>query len=418
MPTHEREEGAGNAPDRKRRHIEWAGNGRFVLPRTLSLALEVSSATHEGADEDVLISASDSFLGVLRVYRRAHKTVLMRGNKFGRALARSGRREDAAGVHRECGETARTFLGPSHSAALVAGADTATLRAREGDIAGAEQIAVECLRLAQADPADRKPFLKSMATLLDALFRQRAYDEVARLGPDYLSMRQQRHRKEALITPNCMYNVAMSMLETGRHAEASSLYRECLALRQRVLGAEHGGTLAVMHQLAFTKGASGMHAEAISVYRECLDPLQRVLGREHEGTLTAMHNMAFSLYAVWEHGEAVQIGRECLALRRRILGEEHKDTINTMHNLAAALYANDENEEAAHVFRECLAIKQRVLGAEHEDSIGGMYFLASALNDAGEHEESISICRECLTLAQRILGADHDITQKVASALE
>ena len=75
-------------------------------------------------------------------------------------------------------------------------------------------------------------------------------------------------------------NLATSLDDQGKHAEAEGMGREVLAVRKRVLAVR-----------------------------------KRVLGAEHPDTLTIAYNLASSLFDQGKHAEAEEILREVLAVR-------------------------------------------------------------------------------------------------------
>ena len=67
---------------------------------------------------------------------------------------------------------------------------------------------------------------------------------------------------------------------------------------------------------------------------EVLAVKQRVLGAEHADTLRAAGILAVSLFQQGKYDEAEKMLRELLAVRKRVLGAEHADTLSTAGNLA------------------------------------------------------------------------------------
>jgi hypothetical protein len=67
--------------------------------------------------------------------------------------------------------------------------------------------------------------------------------------------------------------------------------------------------------------------------REVLAVRKRVLGAEHPITLTTAHNLAASLMHQGKHDEAEKMGREVLAVQKRVLGAEHPNTSSTANFL-------------------------------------------------------------------------------------
>ena len=61
---------------------------------------------------------------------------------------------------------------------------------------------------------------------------------------------------------------------------------------------------------------------------------KRVLGAEHPDTLFTANKLALSLVRQGKHDEAEKMQREVLAVTKRVLGAEHPDTLRTASNLA------------------------------------------------------------------------------------
>jgi len=75
--------------------------------------------------------------------------------------------------------------------------------------------------------------------------------------------------------------------------------------------------------------------EAEKIEREVLAVRKRVLGAEHPDTLTAAGNLAASLSDQGKYDEAEKIEREVLAVRKRVLGADHPETLTTAGDLGA-----------------------------------------------------------------------------------
>ena len=70
------------------------------------------------------------------------------------------------------------------------------------------------------------------------------------------------------------------MAERGDHAGAEAEFRALLAIRAKVLGAEHADTLITRSYVAYEMAERGDHAGAEAEYRALLDVQTRVLGPE------------------------------------------------------------------------------------------------------------------------------------------
>ena len=78
----------------------------------------------------------------------------------------------------------------------------------------------------------------------------------------------------------------------GDAASARDQYAALLPIMERVLGAEHPGTLAAGVGLARVTEQAGEAASARDQYAALLPIMERVLDAKHPGTLTTRGNLA------------------------------------------------------------------------------------------------------------------------------
>ena len=91
--------------------------------------------------------------------------------------------------------------------------------------------------------------------------------------------------------------------------------------RVRDRAEDDGERLTAAGNLAYSLSRQGKYDEAETMEREVLAVRQRVLGAEHPGTLTAAGNLAQSLSDQGKYDEAEKMQREVLAVRKRVMGE-------------------------------------------------------------------------------------------------
>jgi hypothetical protein len=131
--------------------------------------------------------------------------------------------------------------------------------------------------------------------------------------------------------------LANALYAQGRYGEAEAMYRETLAVQQRVLGSANPETLNTASNLADVLNAQGKYSEAETMFRETLAVQERVLGSEHPDTLNTASNLAIALDLQGKYSEAETLYRETLAVQQRVLGSEHPSTLRTANNLAACV---------------------------------------------------------------------------------
>jgi tetratricopeptide (TPR) repeat protein len=164
-------------------------------------------------------------------------------------------------------------------------------------------------------------------------------------------------------------NLALSLLDQGKFADAEPLLRLLHEVEMRVLGAEHPSTLTTANNLASSLGEQGKYTDAERIQREVLGAKRRVLGAEHPDTLITAGNLADSLRNQGKYAETEAVEREVLGVQKYVLGAEHLDTLKTTNNLAITLVRQGQYVEAEELLQAALASFQRVLGTEHPETL-------------------------------------------------
>lgn len=155
------------------------------------------------------------------------------------------------------------------------------------------------------------------------------------------------------------------------YAEAERIYREVLAARTRLSGAEHKEVMVVQQNLACSISEQGRYSEAEEIYRYVFSSSKKVLGETHEDTLWIGNNLAWSILQQGRLEEAEDMYRTVLGAREKVLGGEHADTLSTQHDLAYCISQQglDRYVEATDMFKEVLAARRRLLGEDHGDTL-------------------------------------------------
>ncbi|WP_214414688.1 tetratricopeptide repeat protein [Sphaerisporangium fuscum] len=220
------------------------------------------------------------------------------------------------------------------------------------------------------------------------------------------------HNEDALTEPLLRLRAwcARYLTDLADLGRAIPLYEATLAEQERVLGADHPGTLISRHNLAGAYESAGDLGRALPLYEATLADCERVLGAEHPDTLTSRHNLAYTYKAAGDLGRAVPLYEATLAERERVLGGDHPDTLTSRHNLADAYQTAGDLGRAIPLFEATLAEQERVLGGEHPDTLTSRHNLAHAYQAAGDLSRAIPLAEATLAERERVLGADHPHT--------
>jgi len=112
--------------------------------------------------------------------------------------------------------------------------------------------------------------------------------------------------------------------------------------------------LAAAVNLAASLGRQGKYDEAEKMQREVLAVKQRMLGAEHPDTLMTANNLAASLTRQEKYDDAEKMMREVLAVKQRVLGADRPDTLSTAGNLADSSSAKESTMMRRRCSARCL----------------------------------------------------------------
>jgi tetratricopeptide (TPR) repeat protein len=119
-------------------------------------------------------------------------------------------------------------------------------------------------------------------------------------------------------------NIAISLSQQGKYAEAEAMDWQALQLQETVLGKDHPDTLASMNNLAESLRQQGKYAEAEAMHRQALQLKETALGKDHPDTLMSMKNLALSLGQQGKYAEAKAIHQ-----RADLKSEHLQDRLDT-----------------------------------------------------------------------------------------
>ena len=108
-------------------------------------------------------------------------------------------------------------------------------------------------------------------------------------------------------------DLAVLYCAQGRYAEAEPLHKRALAIREKVLDADHPGVAQSLNNLAALYFAEGQYAQAEPLLKRALAIDEKALGPDHPNVAASLQNLA----ALYRKTDRVQ---EAEALERRTTG--------------------------------------------------------------------------------------------------
>ncbi len=236
------------------------------------------------------------------------------------------------------------------------------------------------------------------------------YVEARPLHERALAIREKVLGAEHPDTAESLNNLAHLLHDQGDLAGARPLFERALAIREKVLGAEHPDTAESLNNLAHLLQAQGDLAGARPLYERALAIYEKMLGAEHPNTATSLSNLAELLRAQGDLAGARPLNERALAIREKVLGAEHPDTATSLSNLAHLLQAQGDLAGARPLYERALAIHEKMLGAEHPNTATSLSNLAELLRAQGDLAGARPLHERALAIQEKVLGAEHSDT--------
>ena len=156
--------------------------------------------------------------------------------------------------------------------------------------------------------------------------------------------------------------------QIGDYDAARPYYERALAIREKVLGAEHPDTASSLNNLGALLQATGDYDAARPYYERALAINEKVLGAEHPDTASSLNNLGFLLQATGDYDAARPYLERALAIREKVLGAEHPDTALSLNNLGFLLDSTGDYAAARPYYERALAIFEARLGPDHPNT--------------------------------------------------
>lgn len=190
------------------------------------------------------------------------------------------------------------------------------------------------------------------------------------------------------------------------------------ALREATaLGVDNPRLASSLNNLGQLKYKQRDFAQAETLFRRALGIRERALGSDHPGVVQIVNNLAALCYARGEVTSAEELFRRALSASEARLGSDHPDLAVPLNNLARLHFRRGDHGAAAPLLLRLLAIKQAVLGDSHPELAAILTTLARVRSGEGQHDAAEDLTRRALAIRERSLRADDPAIAATLEAL-
>ncbi len=215
---------------------------------------------------------------------------------------------------------------------------------------------------------------------------------------------------EAGLAPVLTNLGTMYAMDRGRYAEAETLLREAVSIRQR-LGDSADPALGNSYAaLAQALQAAGRAREAEEFFGRALSWHERTLRPGHPQVARDRANLAYLFRCTNRLVEAEALYLRALVDFESALGKLHPDYAATLNNIGQVRSAVGDLKAAQALYRQAISIWERALGPDHPCVAAGLANLAEALRALHHYDDALKMARRALLIDETKLGSGHPRT--------
>lgn len=157
---------------------------------------------------------------------------------------------------------------------------------------------------------------------------------------------------------NRLFDAAAQKEKAGKLAESEKLYRQSMALRERIWGTRDPAVLVIIKKVGDLDTRQGKHAEAEAMYRRVLSVEGKRYGPGSYELVEILGKVAGSLEEQKKLVEAADFYNQIYGLKDRKLGSDHPDALAARLKAAKMYLLCNENKDV------CMLMKQGIAAAE------------------------------------------------------
>lgn len=336
----------------------------------------------------------------------------------GRAYLGLGLYDEAAAALDAALAQQRAIHGRDHDEIVAALLQVSEVAQARDDLTSAEARASEAFamseRLHGAGAAAAAPAMNALGGIL---LSRGNLDAAERAHRDALSRYRAAGLLRSMDAAETLNDLAVVVGTRGQTQEALTLHEEAVRVARDAKAGDAELAMA-LSALAGALSDAKQYDRAEPLFRETLALRQRVLGDDHPDVAWTRYNFAYQLMETGKHDEAASMAQALLVRRGTVLPDSHPTVSATLQVLGRVRMAQARFAEAAPLLEESLTIRRKALPPNHWLLALGETFLGECLSHLGQAARAESLLAHAATQLESHFGADHARTRDARRRLD
>lgn len=204
-----------------------------------------------------------------------------------------------------------------------------------------------------------------------------------------------------------LFDESRSLRQKGKYSDALAPAERALAIRERVLGAEHPAVADLLNQVASLLDDKQDYAKAEAPNLRALAIREKALGPDHPDVARSLYNLAWLAKVKQDFAKAESLYRRALDIQERALGPDHSEVASTLNDLALLYGETGRLDESIRVNERVLAIREKALGPDDDGVAKTLNNVAMVYQNKGDYAQAETLLRRALRIWEQRLGPDH-----------
>jgi tetratricopeptide (TPR) repeat protein len=231
------------------------------------------------------------------------------------------------------------------------------------------------------------------------------------LGPDHVDVAQSLLNLGSLYAsqtlPVELYEGAAPVYRGhGLHAEAETLYKRALEIREKVFGPDHEAVAGSLNSLGWLYQLQGRYADAEPLYKGALEIREKVFGPDHADVAGSLMPLAVLYKRQGRYAEAERLDFRALAILEKTLGRDHPRVAALLNNLGNLYSIQNRYADSEHYIKHALELK--AFGPDHSAVASSLSSLGLLYQHQGRYGDAEASYKRALEIREKAAFAPDD----------
>ncbi|MBK7937114.1 MAG: tetratricopeptide repeat protein [Lewinellaceae bacterium] len=183
--------------------------------------------------------------------------------------------------------------------------------------------------------------------------------------------------------------------------------RKALAIREKILPAEHPGLASSYNNLGSSHDNLGEYQKALKMIQKAVDIQEKVQLVDRSFTVTYYSNLAVTYSHLGEYQKALEFSIKDIEISKKNLPADHPDLARSYNVLSGAYEQLGEYQKALEYNLKSLEIQENIFPAGHIDLAISYDNLAALYGNLGDFQKQWEFNSKAFAVYEKILPANH-----------